>query len=75
MSNLVNVRKFKFPRTSVSEGRIFYKDRDYEAHYVEVGDGVANGWVEVRFYAENGYFNFTEDLFDKVIDEWELEDV
>lgn len=75
LSNVVFVRNFKFPRNCSSEGRVFYKDTVYEAHYVEVDTRFPHGWVEVRFYAENGYFNFTEELFDRVIDVWELIEV
>ena len=71
--NVGTVRKFKVPYDMESEGRVFYEKEIYEAHYKE-------GWFDddsltVHFYAENGYFNFTDELFERVIVGWGLMEV
>lgn len=67
------VRKFKVPYDMASEGRVFYEKETYEAHYKE--GWFKDGGLSVHFYAENGYFNFTDELFDRVIKGWELVEV
>lgn len=67
-----SVRKFKVADSFQAEGRLFYDTEVYEAHYKE-------GWEEdqlsVEFHAENGYFNFTDELFERVIVGWELVEI
>ena len=70
------IRKFKVPYSMESEGRVFYENEIYEAHYKEGWQGVQEGGaLTVSFFAENGYFNFTDELFERVIKGWDLVEV
>lgn len=68
---LGDTRFFKVPYSFSSEGRVFYEDEIYKAEYMQ--------WTEdelsVYLYAENGYFNFTPELFERVVKGWKLEEV
>ena len=67
------IRRFKVPYDMKSEGRVFYEKETYEAHYKE--GWFNDGGLSVHLYAENGYFNFTDELFERVIVGWGLEEV
>lgn len=54
-------RTFLCLKSFESEGRVCLKDETYTAYY---GDG------SVKFVFENGDMNFSQDLFNKVVDAW-----
>ena len=68
---LGTVRKFKTEESFEAEGRRFYEGEVYEAKY-EKWD---KNSLMVSIFAENGYFNFTPELFERVIVGWELIEV
>lgn len=71
--NIGTIRRFKVPYDMESEGRRFYEKEIYEAHYKE--GWFNDGGLSVHLYAENGYFNFTDELFERVIVGWGLMEV
>lgn len=54
-----------------AEGRVFYAGEVYTARYEQWDKDT----LSVNFFAENGYFNFTSELFERVIVGWELVEV
>lgn len=66
----MKIRKFKFEEDTFSEGRYFYADTVYDAHYE-----LLNGKINVVFFADNGVFDMPPELFEKLIVSWELKEV
>lgn len=65
------IRRFKVKEGFAAEGRKFYSECTYEAKYKQWDVSSLN----VTLFAENGYFNFTPELFERVIKAWELEEL
>ena len=66
----MKIRKFKFEEDVFSEGRYFYADTVYDAHYE-----ILNGKVNVVLFAENGVFDIAPELFEKLIVSWRMKEV
>jgi len=67
---VIKTRRFKVKESMESEGRKFYKGETYEAIYKKWDEET----IQVSLFAENGYFNFSDELFERVIVAWELEE-
>ncbi|MFS8161471.1 hypothetical protein U7537_04660 [Lacticaseibacillus rhamnosus] len=73
--NFPKTRYFKATSNFKAEGRIYLKGEIYPAYLMEDTEGY--GKAE-RFYymtAENGQFNFGNNLLDRLPDEWDMVEV